>query len=73
MFMFRSDSSIFSSLYQFMTGPTEGSNQKQPAPEDAEATKFAQVMIYEYFPFIVIFHQFKPSYDFINTLLFVER
>ncbi|XP_078492936.1 Golgi-specific brefeldin A-resistance guanine nucleotide exchange factor 1 [Ciona intestinalis] len=47
--MQRSDSSIFSSFYQFMTlgGPAENSNQKQTTPEDQEAMKIAQDCVKE--------------------------
>uniref|UniRef100_H2ZA16 SEC7 domain-containing protein n=1 Tax=Ciona savignyi TaxID=51511 RepID=H2ZA16_CIOSA len=47
--MQRSDSSIFSSFYQFMTlgGPSETSNQKQTTAEDQEAMRIAQDCVKE--------------------------
>lgn len=44
---FRSDSSIFSSFYQFMTlgSPSDSSNQKNTTPEDQQALQIAQVWI----------------------------
>nr|CAB3248501.1 golgi-specific brefeldin A-resistance guanine nucleotide exchange factor 1 [Phallusia mammillata] len=47
--MQRSDSSIFSSFYQFMTlgGPADNVNQKQNTPEDQESLKLAQECVKE--------------------------